>query len=318
MSLAGDHKIDFDVEKDIRWRWDAVLPEHPNGLAFSVYDRNGDLIAINEYFSVGGGFVVTPRSIKLGGENLYYKSMNREAADPVRRQQDHGEKGDDVRASHSPLALPGYKEDGHPAEPTPETATEGTKWAQPPLPFSTAADLLDICNKHNLTVAQVCWENERHYLSDEEIKQKTLSLWAVMDRCIKEGVSHHEELLPGSLKLRRRAPGLYKRLMRGFYPEVPDMSQPRSSLPDSSVSASAQPTELTSLTSGLFQQLPTVSIRGRMEHPLPPINRRRTVFPAMDFLSAYAIAVNEVNASGGRIVTAPTNGAAGVIPAVAK
>lgn len=38
----------------------------------------------------------------------------------------------------------------------------------------------------------------------------------------------------------------------------------------------------------------------------------------MDFLSCYAIAVNEVNASGGRIVTSPTNGAAGVIPAVLK
>ncbi|KAG5644574.1 hypothetical protein DXG03_008148 [Asterophora parasitica] len=38
----------------------------------------------------------------------------------------------------------------------------------------------------------------------------------------------------------------------------------------------------------------------------------------MDYLSCYAIAVNEVNASGGRIVTSPTNGAAGVIPAVLK
>jgi len=38
----------------------------------------------------------------------------------------------------------------------------------------------------------------------------------------------------------------------------------------------------------------------------------------MDFLACYAIAVNEVNAAGGRIVTSPTNGAAGVIPAVLK
>lgn len=42
------------------------------------------------------------------------------------------------------------------------------------------------------------------------------------------------------------------------------------------------------------------------------------MIPAMDFLSCYAIAVNEVNASGGRIVTSPTNGAAGVIPSVLK
>ena len=38
----------------------------------------------------------------------------------------------------------------------------------------------------------------------------------------------------------------------------------------------------------------------------------------MDFVSVYAMAVNEENAAGGRVVTAPTNGAAGVIPAVLR
>ncbi len=38
----------------------------------------------------------------------------------------------------------------------------------------------------------------------------------------------------------------------------------------------------------------------------------------MDWLSVYAMAVNEENAGGGRVVTAPTNGAAGVIPAVIR
>jgi L-serine dehydratase len=38
---------------------------------------------------------------------------------------------------------------------------------------------------------------------------------------------------------------------------------------------------------------------------------------AMDLLNVYAIAVNEENAAGGRVVTAPTNGAAGIVPAVA-
>jgi L-serine dehydratase len=37
---------------------------------------------------------------------------------------------------------------------------------------------------------------------------------------------------------------------------------------------------------------------------------------AVDWLTVYALAVNEQNASGGRVVTAPTNGAAGIIPAV--
>jgi hypothetical protein len=57
---------------------------------------------------------------------------------------------------------------------------------------------------------------------------------------------------------------------------------------------------------------------GSLDHALLPVPPRKTVIPAMDFLSCYAIAVNEVNASGGRIVTSPTNGAAGVIPAVLK
>jgi L-serine dehydratase len=38
----------------------------------------------------------------------------------------------------------------------------------------------------------------------------------------------------------------------------------------------------------------------------------------MDWVNVYAMAVNEENAAGGRVVTAPTNGAAGIIPAVAK
>ncbi len=39
---------------------------------------------------------------------------------------------------------------------------------------------------------------------------------------------------------------------------------------------------------------------------------------AMDWLGAYAMAVNEENAAGGRVVTAPTNGAAGVVPSVLR
>ncbi len=46
--------------------------------------------------------------------------------------------------------------------------------------------------------------------------------------------------------------------------------------------------------------------------------RRPRIDPlaAMDWVTLWALAVNEENASGGRVVTAPTNGAAGIIPAV--
>ncbi len=49
-------------------------------------------------------------------------------------------------------------------------------------------------------------------------------------------------------------------------------------------------------------------------------HRGRSVMPhqVMDWVSVYAIAVNEENAAGGRVVTAPTNGAAGVVPAVLR
>ena len=47
-------------------------------------------------------------------------------------------------------------------------------------------------------------------------------------------------------------------------------------------------------------------------------DRFKDPLKAMDWVSLYAIAVNEENASGGKVVTAPTNGAAGILPAVAK
>jgi hypothetical protein len=71
-----------------------------------------------------------------------------------------------------------------------------------------------------LTIAQLVYDNERHYLSPADIRQKLARLWQVMDECIRTGVSATDETLPGRLQLRRRAPSLYKRLMRGLYPGV--------------------------------------------------------------------------------------------------
>jgi L-serine dehydratase len=57
----------------------------------------------------------------------------------------------------------------------------------------------------------------------------------------------------------------------------------------------------------LFEAL-EIKARGNLRH----------AHEVMDHVSVYAIAVNEENAAGGRVVTAPTNGAAGVIPAVLR
>lgn len=66
---------------------------------------------------------------------------------------------------------------------------------------------------------------------------------------------------------------------------------------------------LSTLTALGLPSLPPILITLSSLPPSPPID-----LPA----PRSAIAVNEVNASGGRVVTAPTNGAAGVIPAVLK
>jgi L-serine dehydratase len=65
------------------------------------------------------------------------------------------------------------------------------------------------------------------------------------------------------------------------------------------------------LPGGLNVRRRAASILERLEKAGPPSGLQE-----MDWLSLFALAVNEENAAGGRVVTAPTNGAAGVIPAV--
>ncbi|KAF7798007.1 hypothetical protein EIP86_009217 [Pleurotus ostreatoroseus] len=50
LMLGGRHHIKYDMEQDMVWRWDQVLKTHPNGMRFSVFDEDGDLLATNEYF----------------------------------------------------------------------------------------------------------------------------------------------------------------------------------------------------------------------------------------------------------------------------
>lgn len=60
--LGGKHNVQFDMDRDMLWRWDQVLKTHPNGMRFSCFGVDGDLLATNEYFSVGGGFVVNEKT----------------------------------------------------------------------------------------------------------------------------------------------------------------------------------------------------------------------------------------------------------------
>jgi len=62
MQLGGTRTIKFDIEKDLVWRFDQVLKTHPNGMRFNAFGVDGELLATNEFFSVGGGFVVNEKT----------------------------------------------------------------------------------------------------------------------------------------------------------------------------------------------------------------------------------------------------------------
>jgi L-serine deaminase len=307
LHLGGKRPIHFDMDRDMLWRWDQVLKTHPNGIRFSCFGEHGDLLATNEYFSVGGGFVVNEKT-KVD-ENLFYKGVDKSTVHGARLHQTHNaEKGDAIPAQ------PKANDPGH-----------------PPYPFDSGNSLLALTKKHNLTIAQIVHDNERYFgLSEQEIHDKLMRIWGVMDSCIRTGVTSTEITLPGRLRLQRRAPMLYRRLMRGFYPGIAiptvQLIGPGSSptilsaidAPGSMEAAASLEQEQQEPVTSRNARMHAPRVTGSFDHPVLPMPPRKTMIPAVDFLSCYAIAVNEVNASGGRIVTSPTNGAAGVIPAVLK
>jgi L-serine dehydratase len=132
---------------------------------------------------------------------------------------------------------------------------------QVPYPFHSAQELLERASAANITIAQLMLANEcaLRGTSEDEVRRSILRIWQVMRDCTRHGIES-EGILPGGLKVRRRAGKLAERLRS----------------------------------------------KGK-EDPLSQL----------DWITVYAMAVNEENAAGGRVVTAPTNGAAGVVPAVA-
>ncbi|MGC1181691.1 L-serine ammonia-lyase [Legionella sp.] len=206
LNLGGKKNIRFNEVTDFLFLQHELLPKHTNGMRFSVFDEQDNLLIAQVYYSIGGGFITTEEDFSKSTENS----------------------------------------------------------ALPPYPFSTASELLKLCEKNNLTIAELMLKNEKTWRSLEEIQDGILMIANVMDECIANGCKH-DGTLPGGLNLKRRAPDLYKKLM--------DHKGVKS----------------------IFEQS-----------------------DIMNLLNLYAMAVNEENAAGGRIVTAPTNGAAGIIPAVLK
>jgi L-serine dehydratase len=203
--LLGEVEIVFDEKKDLLFNKRQKLPFHSNGMRFSAFNSDGQIIATRDYYSVGGGFVV----------NQDEAAENRIVADTT------------------PL----------------------------PYPFKNGDELLALCEKNSITIAQLMMANEKAWRSEEEIKSSLRQIWQAMQSCVARGI-REEGILPGGLKVVRRAPAMHEDLAKR--PEA------------------------------------------AMKDPLT----------VLDWVNLYALAVNEENAAGGRVVTAPTNGAAGIIPSV--
>ena len=201
--LLGEHEVAFDEDEDLVMHRRKSLPLHPNGMTFTAFDGDGEVVAEHTYYSVGGGFVV--------GEDADGSTKIVEDSTPV---------------AH---------------------------------PFRTGDELLAHCRETGKSIARLMLENELSWRSEQEVRDELLEIWGVMKECVRNGIAN-EGVLPGGLKVRRRAPELARRLR----------------------------------------------VEGPTDDPLR----------GMDWITLYALAVNEENASGGRVVTAPTNGAAGIIPAV--
>jgi L-serine dehydratase len=199
--LLGEHEIAFDEPMQLLFMQHERLPRHSNGMRFTALGAGQRVLREQDYYSIGGGFVVR------GDES--------EAAGPHER----------------------------PA---------------PPYPFGSGTELLALCREHGLEIFELVLANERAWASESEVRARLLGLWQVMQACVQRGFEQ-SGLLPGVLKVRRRAPRLYRMLTE---------------------CATVKPLDV------------------------------------MDWVNAYALAVNEENAAGGRVVTAPTNGAAGIVPAV--
>ena len=196
----------FNPETDLIFDYGPALAGHANGMVLMALDAQGDIIAQETYFSIGGGFVITEAE---------------------------------------------------------QNATTPPAGPQTPYPFETAAQMLNMAAASGKSIAEMKRANERVVRSDAEIDAGIKRVWQVMRDCMDRGLATGG-ILPGGLKVQRRAHAIYERLLA---------------------------------ERGLNYVAPHI------------IN---------DWISTYAMAVNEENAAGGQVVTAPTNGAAGVLPATIR
>lgn len=203
--LDGMHPIDFNMERDISLDREITLPLHANGMRFRAWSVEGELLADEVYYSIGGGAV--RRADEMGEEQIEEQVV--------------------------------------------------------PYTFRSCAELVDICRREKMSIAAVVRCNEGTLRPMPVVNSRVKFVHQTMQQSIDRGIAT-SGILPGGLKLSRRAPLIYKRLEEKFHSNDVD------------------------------------------------------ALTIIDWINLWAFAVAEENAAGGRVVTAPTMGSAGVIPAVMR
>ncbi|MBT7953146.1 MAG: L-serine ammonia-lyase [Gammaproteobacteria bacterium] len=207
--LLGKKTISFDTEKEIKFNRRARLPFHSNGMKFSAFDENKNMLEEGVYYSIGGGFVLSQ------------------------------------------------------AEADSKSKASSTTPREVPFPFESGRELLEHGNNTGQRIPELILANEKALNLSKDIHVEIDKIWNIMQSCIDRGCQA-EGTLPGRLNVSRRAGKLFDKL----------------------------------------------SQRDKQQLIEP--------MAVMDWVNLWAIAVNEENAAGGRVITAPTNGAAGIIPAVLR
>ena len=156
LQLSAHKTLVFDEKTDLAFNKRQKLPFHSNGMRFAAYDADGKELAVREYYSVGGGFVVN---------------------------QDEASK-DRITADTTVL----------------------------PYPFNSGAQLIAQCELHALSIAELMWANERVWRSDKQIEFELDAIWQAMQDCLVRG-TRSSGVLPGGLKVARRAPAMMHELL---------------------------------------------------------------------------------------------------------
>ena len=158
-----------------------------------------------------------------------------------------------------------------------------------PHPFASAAQLLAQCDEAGLSIADLVRTNEEAVRPRDTLNAYLDRIADTMFDCVDAGTSA-AGILPGGLDVPRRARALAGKLAQRLT-GIP--ASPVESMDEAGADSSAR------RAAGAAWASTTAD----------PMR-------AMDWVNLFALAVNEENAAGHRVVTAPTNGAAGVIPAV--